>query len=334
MRTGDGNALGARAWDDLVLAQPDANLLQSWSWGELQSRFGWEVRRVTFEDGRHGVCSLQRTRTIVPGGWIHYGPRGPLVPKDSRTEAVRALLQRAQSEHGVALRLEPEAPAGEAWEAVLRENGFSIAEPVQPAATLILDLREDPQTLRANFKPKTRYNLALAERKGVTVEASNNTDTFARLSQETASRQGISLPGPAYYRALLDCFGDRARLYLARHDGKTLAGIIVVRFGSTATYLFGGSAEEGRELMPNYLLHWVAITQMREQGCTRYDWWGIPEQPTPDHPWFGLYRFKTGFGGETVRYAGLFQRVLRPARWRWEQGANRLKARLRRARVG
>jgi lipid II:glycine glycyltransferase (peptidoglycan interpeptide bridge formation enzyme) len=333
VRTGDGDALGARAWDELVLAQPDGNLLQSWSWGELQSRFGWQVSRLVFEDGA-GLCSLQRTRTILPGGWIHYSPRGPLVAEPSRAEAVRALLQRAQSEQGVALRLEPEAPAGDAWEAVLAEDGFSKAEPVQPAATLILDLRPELEALRAAFKPKTRYNLALSERKGVTVEVSHDAATFARLSGETATRQGISLPGPAYYRALLDCFGDRGRLYLAQHQGKVLAGIIVVRFGTTATYLFGGSAEQGRELMPNYLLHWVAITQMREQGCTRYDWWGIPEQPSPDHPWFGLYRFKTGFGGERVRYAGLFQRVLRPARWRWEQGASRLKARLRRARVG
>jgi peptidoglycan pentaglycine glycine transferase (the first glycine) len=334
VQIGDGDALGAESWDQAVLAQPDGNLLQSWSWGELQSRFGWQVRRLLIADGRAGVCSLQRTKTALPGGWIHYSPRGPLVRRESRADAVPALLERVQSERSVALRLEPHAPAGDAWEDVLEQAGFKRSEPVQPAATLVLDLRPELDRLRAGFKPKTRYNLALAERKGVRVVAGDDVTTFARLSRETATRQGINLPGAAYYRALLDCFGDRARLYLASHEGKPLAGIIVVRFGASATYLFGGSAQEGRELMPNYSLHWVAMSEMRERGCTGYDWWGIPEHPSPDHPWFGLYRFKTGFGGEEVRYAGLFERVLRPARWRWEGRALRLKARLRRARVG
>src|SRR5213080_1243050 len=100
-------------------------------------------------------------------------------------------------------------------------------------------------------------------------------------------------------------------------------------FGKTAYYLFGGSTERKRELMPNYLLHWQAMLDFRALGCDTYDWWGIPEEPAPDHPWFGLYRFKTGFGGETVRYIGLYQHVLRPGPFRLERRLQQLKARLR-----
>jgi len=84
-----------------------------------------------------------------------------------------------------------------------------------------------------------------------------------------------------------------------------------------------------RELMPNYLLHWRAMLDFRAMGCDTYDWWGIPEEPAPDHPWFGLYRFKTGFGGQTVRYIGLYEHVLRPGRLRLEQRLQQWKARIR-----
>jgi lipid II:glycine glycyltransferase (peptidoglycan interpeptide bridge formation enzyme) len=176
--------------------------------------------------------------------------------------------------------------------------------------------------LKASFKPKTRYNLNLAERKGVKVSGSKDVDTFARLARQTANRQGIHLPGAAFYRAALELFGptDSVRLYLAQHEGDILGGIMVFRFGKTAYYLYGGSSDIKRELMLDF----------RALGCETYDWWGVPEEPAPDHPWFGLYRFKTGFGGETVRYIGLYERVLRPLPHGLEARLQQLKSRIRR----
>jgi lipid II:glycine glycyltransferase (peptidoglycan interpeptide bridge formation enzyme) len=150
------------------------------------------------------------------------------------------------------------------------------------------------------------------------------------VTGDTAKRQGIYLPGAAYYEAALEIFGDAVRLYLAEHEGDVLGGIMVFRFGKTAYYLFGGSTDLKRELMPNYLLHWQAMLDFRAMGCETYDWWGVPEEPAPDHPWFGLYRFKTGFGGDTVRYIGLYERVLRVATMRLEERAQQLKRLIRR----
>src|SRR2546430_12206662 len=81
--------------------------------------------------------------------------------------------------------------------------------------------------------------------------------------------------------------------------------------------------------MPNYLLHWQAMLDFKALGCETYDWWGIPEEPAPDHPWFGLYRFKTGFGGETVRYIGLYEQVLRPVPLKLERRLQPFKAEVR-----
>jgi lipid II:glycine glycyltransferase (peptidoglycan interpeptide bridge formation enzyme) len=326
-----GEQLGAQAWDELVLAQPEGNLLQSWTWGELQSRFGWRVERLAFHEGRSGVCSLQRSATLYPGGAVYYVPRGPVVVERERLLALDELERRASGGRGLILRVEPNAPVGDDWPAFFEGRGFVKGKPVQPEATRLLRIDLDPESLKAAFKPKTRYNLNLAEKKGVTVRASRDVATFARLAADTGKRQGIHLPGVAYYQSALELFGasDSVRLYLADHEGETLGGIMVFRFGKTAYYLFGGSSDSKRELMPNYLLHWQAILDFKALGCDTYDWWGIPEEPAPDHPWFGLYRFKTGFGGETVRYIGLYEQVLRPGPLKLERRLQQLKARVR-----
>jgi lipid II:glycine glycyltransferase (peptidoglycan interpeptide bridge formation enzyme) len=248
---------------------------------------------------------------------------------------LRQLEVWARRGSGSVLQIEPEGRPDE-WRQVLTGSGFNRGKPVQPEATQLLPVDLPPEQLRAGFKPKTRYNLALAEKKGVTVVRSREAETFAGLSALTAARQRIHLPGAPYYRAALELFepSDSVRLYLAKHEEDILAGIMVFRFGRTAYYLFGASSERKRELMPNYLLHWTAMLDFRALGCTVYDWWGIPEEPAPDHPWQGLYRFKTGFGGETVRYPGLYQRVLQPARWRWEGRLRKLKNRIRRPILG
>jgi len=326
-----GERLGAQAWDEQLLAQPEAHLLQSWKWGELQSRFGWSVERLAFHEGRAGVCSLQRSASLFPGGAVYYVPRGPVVRERDRLLALDALEQRASAGRGLVLRVEPNALVGDEWPAFFEGRGFVKGKAVQPEATRLLRIDLDPDSLKAGFKPKTRYNLNLAEKKGVTVRASRDVATFARLAADTGKRQGIHLPGVAYYQAALDLFGptDEVRLYLADHEGEILGGIMVFRFGKTAYYLFGGSSDRKRELMPNYLLHWRAMLDFKALGCSAYDWWGIPEEPAPDHPWFGLYRFKTGFGGETVRYIGLYEHVLRPGPLKLERRLQQLKARVR-----
>lgn len=327
-----GHAVGAEAWDELLLQQPEANLLQSWHWGELQSRFGWSVERLLVANGRHGVCSLQRTATLFPGGAVYYVPRGPAVAEAARLPVLDEIEQRARSGGGVVLRVEPNDRVGDEWPAFFEGRGFKAGTAVQPQATQLLRIDLEPQALKAGFKPKTRYNLNLAERKGVTVSAGREATTFARLASQTARRQGINLPNAAFYQAALEIFGprDQVRLYLAQHEGDVLAGIMVFRFGKMAYYLYGGSTDHKRELMPNYVLHWRAMLDFRALGCDTYDWWGVPEAPAPDHPWFGLYRFKTGFGGETVRYVGLYERVLRSVPFAAERRLQQLKRRIRR----
>jgi lipid II:glycine glycyltransferase (peptidoglycan interpeptide bridge formation enzyme) len=99
---------------------------------------------------------------------------------------------------------------------------------------------------------------------------------------------------------------------VARHEGEALAAIITVHYGKEATYLYGASSDERRNLMPAYALQWAAIRAAREAGCSTYDFYGIPPVDDPGHAMSGLYRFKTGFGGEIRHYPGGWDHVLRP----------------------
>ncbi len=311
-------------WNDLVFGLPYPHLLQSWEWGALQERFGWQVRRFALELDGHprGAASIQIGRASLPyRRAFFYIPRGPQLA-DADAEGWREWLPRvrdlAVAEGALAVRVEPESrDIG----SLLRREGYRPDGHVQPLASQVIDLRPAREQIRASFKPKTRYNLGLAERRGVTVEQSEDVDVLVRLLAATARRQSIHLQGPDYLKALLALVGPRARIYVARVDRSPLAAILVARFGPTAYYLYGGDSQERRELMPNYLLHWVALSDAQRDGCRHYDLWGVPEEAHRGHPWYGLYQFKVGFGGETVRYLGTLTLALHAFKWRMHRAA-------------
>lgn len=206
------------------------------------------------------------------------------------------------------------------------------APATQPAHTSIVDIRAEPEALLAGFKPKTRYNIRLAQKKGVEVARSDDIAAFANLAATTSARHHIQLATEPYYRRLHELMaGDESSLlYLARHEGDVLAGIMVVRFAGRATYLFGASSETKRNLMPAYLLHWHAIQELRGLGDTDYDLWGVPPDDQPGHPLSGLWQFKSGWNGRLVAYAGAFDLPIDVTKWRLHKGMSQARGSLRR----
>jgi lipid II:glycine glycyltransferase (peptidoglycan interpeptide bridge formation enzyme) len=186
---------------------------------------------------------------------------------------------------------------------------------VQPPDTVIVSLAED-ETLLARMHKKTRYNIRLAEKKGVTVERAGVealADWYG-LYRQTAERDRISIHSETYYR---DLFGHAPTLtlWLARFEGQLLAGNIVLNHGTAATYLYGASSNEHRNLMAPYALQWAAMRDSYAKGMTEYDLFGIPPTGAADHPMHGLYRFKNGFGGDRVHRHGAWDFVYRPLAW-------------------
>ncbi len=305
-------------------------------------------------EARFGLLVL--TRRLLRLFTIAYVPFGPgLDPgvggQGSRGELL-ARLAAALRPHlpstSVFIRFDlPWAKAGES--PLLRGRGARVsksANDMQPASTVLVDIRPPEEQILAAMKPKTRYNARLAAKKGIRIVEAGAEDFEAwyALYRETSARDRIAIHSPLYYRGLFARareYGGEApvvKLLLARHDGELLAGNIVVFWRRTALYLTGASSNEKRNLMPTYALQWDAMRMAKAAGCETYDLCGIPPAPDPDHPMYGLYQFKTGFSETILERWGCWDVSFRPlvftlyqaaeaARMSWHRG---LKKRLRR----
>jgi len=314
----------ACSWDAALgeLSSPPP-LLQSWGYGEVQALEGWAVERLVLPGGARALVLLQGAG---PFRWA-YVPRGP-VP--ATLEAVRWLGDWARERRLARLRVEPEATV--AFGAQLRELGFSAAQTFHPRHTRIVPLGAEDAML-ASFKPKHRYNIRLALRRGVTVQVGAEAAELRRQSQGTEQRQDIALLSEAQYQRRLTLLAG-CRTYVARHEGQALAAILVGWLSGRAYYLFGGSVGVKRELMPAYAVQWAAMSDAARCGCRDYDLWGVPPSAADtDHPWHGLWQFKSGFGGDVVEYSGAWDLVLSEWADRMDslaRGARGLAGRLRR----
>jgi lipid II:glycine glycyltransferase (peptidoglycan interpeptide bridge formation enzyme) len=320
--------LSAEAWEQWLAGFPQAHLLQSRPWGELKATFGWEAVRL--QEGDSGAQLLLRR---LPGGLcLAYLPKGPVTagPWQAAWRAIfPAIDALCRRRHAVFLKVEPDLWEGENPDlgSTLAAQGFRPAASIQPRRTLVLDLSGSEADWLARMHQKTRYNIRLAERKGVTVEPSADVATFYALAQQTAQRDGFAVHSLDYYRRAHELFGARGAcaLFIASYEGEPLAGLMAFCWGKRAYYLYGASSDRERERMPNYLLQWQAMRWAAAQGCTSYDLWGIPDEDEEtleanftrrtDGLW-SVYRFKRGFGGDPRRSAGAWDKVYHPALYR------------------
>lgn len=317
-------------WDQFVNDHAVGHLLQSWGWGELKGSVGWKPLRFALRDeGENIVAAAQvlcRTAPHIPlrAGYLAYIPKGPVIDW-SRSELCTAFFRQLNSalwrSGAVALRMEPSQVVVVATNNCLMdglaETLFYPTTPVQPLRTIVLDVTADEATLLAQMKEKWRYNLRLAERKGVTVRVAEGVEdvkAWYALMQTTSTRDEFGIHTLEYYLQAWHIFSARqqGRLFLAEHDGQLLAGIFVGLFARQGIYLYGASSNEQRNLMPNYLLQWEAIRWAKREGATSYDFWGIPVTEHEDEAMAGVYRFKRGWGGDIVRFVGCYEHVYHP----------------------
>lgn len=285
-------------WNSLVRTHMPrfGGFLQSWEWGEFQSSIGRDVRRLAVERGGKQLVA-QAVQLPLPFGWSYWFlPKGPLGSMPMQTAARELTLSIPD---GAFFRTEPAE----------RCSGWQTKD-MNPSTSSVLDLAMGWDALAEGMKAKTRYNIRLAEKKGVTIEISGMEafDDFTRLLEQTAVRDGFSLHPLEYYGAMLRSLngGDvRAFLAIARFEGRPIAANLMIDFNGQRTYLHGASSNLHRNVMAPYLLHKYLIVDAIEQGMTSYDFWGVaPVGSSASHPWAGVTRFKLGFGGEIVSTPG------------------------------
>ncbi|MCP4419946.1 MAG: aminoacyltransferase [Chloroflexi bacterium] len=319
-------------WDDFVANHPHGSILQTTNWARLKNRFGWTSHRVWLRREGKLVAGAQILYRSAAMGLLKmaYIPHGPLVDWEDEEQVAVLLNQIDQSvyERGAGiLKMEPLLWQSEAmtakWVAICQQHNLQPnSDTIQPPNTVLIDLRPSSPDILAAMKQKTRYNIRLAAKKGVTVRQGSLQDipTFNKLMRQTGDRDQFGVHTPMYYHAAHEIFSptNQVALFLAEYEERPLAGVMVFALGKTAAYLYGASSNEERQRMPTYAVQWAAIEWAKAQGCHWYDLWGVPDAPQAeleanftqrhDGLW-GVYRFKRGFGGQIQRTIGATDQV-------------------------
>jgi len=204
------------------------------------------------------------------------------------------------------------------------------AHPLQYQETFVIDITKPQDELLCAMKPKTRYNIRLAEKKAVHIRWSKNVedvDVFYNLLSHTAKRQHIAIHSKDHYRNIVDILGKKnaAELAIATYHNTPIAANLLTFFGDTATYLHGGSEDVHREKMAPYLLQWESIREARRRGCLWYDMGGCATAGWKRNAWAGITRFKAGFGGELHRFGETYDVVFNKPWYRLYKWVQQIK---------
>lgn len=329
VRAGPADRDAFEAW---VGTHPAGSILQSWVWGELRAAQNWHPERLLCRDARGRVCAAAAVlcRTLPVGGSVLYLPRGPVLDyHDPRVlEAMTGALRRLGARAGAVLcKIDPPvAPPDDGTLRALRRLGFVQGHRrgrfggLQPRRNVIVPLAGGAEAVLGRCHAKTRYNIRLSERRGVTVRTAGRADlpTFHRLLMETCARDGFAERTLPYFQQVWDALapGGHIELHLAADGDEVLAAGILFLYGSHATYAYGASASQQREKMAPYAVQWSMLRRACALGCRTYDMTGVPENLREGDPGYGLYRFKRGFWPECTEYLGELDLPLQPALYR------------------
>jgi len=306
-------------WDKFVQQNSAGSFLQSWEWGEFVASQKEKIWRFAAVEGDtwKAVFLVAMSRLKLNQKILDL-PRGPVI-EDSEIEILPEILKTidelAQKESAVVVQLDPLLNEKK-WAEILDKNGFAKAEQnLQPRHTLILDIRKPEEELLNQMHQKTRYNIRLAEKKGVDIIVDNGMfKEFFELLKKTMARQEIKMFSKDYFQKILQV--PFVKLYLAKYEGKIIAANIMVFWNDTATYLFGASDHEYRQIMAPYLLQWRAIEDAKKTQLLFYDFWGAAPKDAKgqEEKWFGFTRFKMGFSpdAELTEYLGTYEKVYKP----------------------
>lgn len=299
-------------WEDFLAALPyGAELLQSPLWRDISESEGKETKIFTWYRAEKIVAIAQIVEEKNLFGVFWYIPRGPVFAEAKSDISLwpyilADLKQEAKKRNVVAIRYEPSN------DSIPEDLYGQRVHDIQPKQTLVLALSLELELILKAMQPKTRYNIRLAEKRGVVVEKGSLQDLnlFYRLLKITTKRDRFRGHSLEHYQKIIKSSHNNIELYLAKKEGQVLAAGIFSFYGKRATYLHGASANHGREHMAPHLLQWRMIERAKNLECSYYDFYGIDSEK-----WPGVTRFKYGFAGKKLVYSGTFVSIIDPYRY-------------------
>jgi lipid II:glycine glycyltransferase (peptidoglycan interpeptide bridge formation enzyme) len=305
-----------------------------------------EERSLSSFDIPPSAAALVLKRQILRNGFaarlsILYSPKGPLLDWTNealRTRVLNDVQEFARKQGAIFFKMDPDVVlgtgvplgkddwvdnSGQAVLADLQRRGWRYSsDQIQFKNTVLIDLQPSAEEILSRMKQKTRYNIRLAEKKGVTLRIGTQEDfsLLYKMYAETSVRDGFVIRDEGYYKSVWKLFMDaqepKCEPLIAEVGGEPVAAIFVFYFAERAYYVYGMSRNAHREKMPAYLLQWEAIKRARAKGCSIYDLWGAPEVFDESDSMWGVYRFKEGLGGTVVRTLGAWDYAPNPLWYR------------------
>ncbi len=302
-------------------------------WTQAGARFEWSEKTdflAQIDPMQLAGAALVLKKSVLRRNFaarlcILYAPKGPLLCWEDaalRQHVLDDLQKFALKQGAIFLKTDPDVVLGRGVPgsesdtsyapglAVQREisaRGWRYAsDQIQFKNTVLLDVSVPEEDMLARMKQKTRYNVRLGAKKGLTVRPSTPADwpLLYRMYAETSVRDGFVIRDQAYYETVWQTFAHCSTALIAELEGEPVAAVYLFHFAGRAYYIYGMSREAHRDKMPNYLLQWEAMRWARAQGCTVYDLWGAPDEFNENDSMWGVFRFKEGLGGEVQRSLG------------------------------
>ena len=337
-------------WNSIISKLPNPHFLQTYEWGQVKAKYGWEpiylvwdnegkmeeVRDLNLLSTSHSpvAAALILKRQIIRNGFaarlsVLYSPKGPLLDwtnEPLRDRVLNDLQSFAKKRGAIFLKCDPDVLLGTGVpqsEEDLPENSGQVvmyelkrrgweysSDQIQFRNTVLIDLTPSEEEMLGRMKQKTRYNIRLAEKKGVSLRIGSLDDLpmLYKMYAETSMRDGFVIRDEGYYKTVWTLFVNSneptCEPIIAEVGGEPVAAIFVFYFAGRAYYVYGMSRSVHREKMPTYLLQWEAMKRAKAKGCTVYDLWGAPEVFDESDSMWGVFRFKDGLGGHVVRTLG------------------------------
>ena len=313
--------------EEFLQSHSKSHFMQSFEWTKVKDN--WQHEFIVVEDKNKIVGAMLVLIRKLPSlpYTLMYAPRGPVCDIHNAeifTIIMNELKKLAKKHKAYVFKLDTDTLATDTkFLDIAKKCGFKLPkqnknfEGIQPRFVFRINNinGKSEEDMLKSFESKTRYNIKLATKKGVTVKIAEKSDLkdFHGIMLETGVRDGFVTRSLEYFEKMYDAMApEHLRLYMAYLDDKPIAGTIAILYGDKCWYLYGASSNKHRNVMPNYLLQWEMIKWALESNCNVYDFRGVSGDLDESSPLYGLYRFKKGFNGDFTEFVGEMDLVFKP----------------------